>query len=115
MYGDHLNQYIDIPLPFDLLVKHFTPDDFKFTIQKYSLKKSPGYELITTELAGCVPKTAIVLVTVIFNVDLKLTCCPLLWKISIIILVPKANKLPDVLSSYRPINILPSSSKSSKD
>jgi len=49
MYSDHLNQYIDIPLPFGLLVKHFTPDEFKFAIQKYSLKKSPGYELITTQ------------------------------------------------------------------
>ena len=47
--------------------KYFTSNEVKQTIQKYSLKKSPGFDLITAEVARCLPKKAIVLLTYIFN------------------------------------------------
>jgi len=53
-------------------VKHFTPNDIKFAINKYSLKKSPGFVLITAEVARCLPKKAIVHLTHIFNSVLRL-------------------------------------------
>jgi len=98
---------LDSPLPISLPVKHFTPSEVKFTIQKYSLRKSPGFDLITAEVTRCLPKRAIILLTYIFNASLRLSYFPLLWKFSKIILIPKPNKPLDFLNSYRPISLLP--------
>lgn len=48
--------YFDIPLPPSVPVKNFSPSVFKFAIQKCTLKKSPGFDLITAEVAKCLPK-----------------------------------------------------------
>lgn len=37
-------RYLDLPFPNTPPVKHFSPSDIKFTIQKYSLKKSPDFD-----------------------------------------------------------------------
>ncbi|KAL4141409.1 hypothetical protein QTP88_004052 [Uroleucon formosanum] len=37
-------------------IKHFTPNDIKFAINKYSLKKSPGFDLITAKVARLMSK-----------------------------------------------------------
>lgn len=55
-YNDLVNQFLDILLLLSLPVKHCTPNDVKFAIQKYSLKKSPCYDLIIAEVARCFPK-----------------------------------------------------------
>jgi exonuclease III len=102
-----VKQYLDSSLPLYLPTKLFTPNDVKYAIQKYSLKKSPGYDLIIAEVARCLPKRAIILLTVLFNAVLRLTYFPLLWKFSIIILFHKPKKPPDLPSSYRPISLLP--------
>jgi len=102
-----VNKFLDSPLPPTLPLKYFTPNDIKNAIQNYSLKKSPGYDLITTEVAKCLPKRAIVLLTVLINASLRLAYFPQLWKFSIIIVFPKPKKPPDILSSYRPISLLP--------
>jgi len=83
--------YLDMPLPPSLPVKHFSPSDIKFAIQKSTLRKSPGFNLITAEIARCLPKRAIVLLIYIFNAILRLLYFPLLWKFSKIILFPKPN------------------------
>jgi len=88
-------------------VNHFTPNDIKFVINQCSLKRSPRYDLITAEVARCLPKRAIVHLSHIFNSILRLSHFPNLWKFSTIILVPKLNKLPDLISSFRPISLLP--------
>ncbi|KAL4084802.1 hypothetical protein QTP88_027704 [Uroleucon formosanum] len=106
----HLNtvdEFLNSPLPVSLPVKPFTPNDIKYTIQKSSLNKSPGFDLITDEVARCLPKKAIVHISHIYNAILRLSYFPLLWKFSTIILVPKPNKPPDLPSSYRPISLLP--------
>jgi hypothetical protein len=102
-----VKNYLDNSLPVSLSIKHFTPNDVKFAIQNYSLKKSPGYDLITAEVARCLPKRAIVLLTVLFNVSLRLTYFPQLWKFSTIIIFSKPKMTPDIPSSYRPISLLP--------
>ncbi|KAL4083691.1 hypothetical protein QTP88_029007 [Uroleucon formosanum] len=102
-----VNRFLDSPLPPTLPSKSFTPNDIKNAIQNYSLKKSPGYDLITAEVAKCLPKRAIVLLTVLINASLRLAYFPQLWKFSIIIVFPKSKKPPDILSSYRPISLLP--------
>ncbi|KAL4119272.1 hypothetical protein QTP88_012105 [Uroleucon formosanum] len=102
-----VNRFLDSPLPPTLPSKYFTPNDIKNAIQNYSLKKSPGYDLITTEVAKCLPKRAIVQLTILINAYLRLAYFPQLWKFSIIIVFPKPKKPPDILSSYRPISLLP--------
>ncbi|KAL4096494.1 hypothetical protein QTP88_021439 [Uroleucon formosanum] len=103
-----VNDYLNSPLCSPAgPVKHFTPNDIKFVINQCSLKKSPGYDLITAEVARCLPKRAIVHLSHIFNSILRLSHFPSLWKFSTIILVPKLNKPPDLISSFRPISLLP--------
>jgi len=57
---------LDMPLPLASPIKHFSPSDIKFAIQKHTLRKAPGYDLITAEVARCLPKRAIVLLTHIY-------------------------------------------------
>lgn len=111
LHTDTVKRFLDVPLPLSPAVKHFSPSEVKFTIQKYSLKKSPGFDLITADVARCLPKRAIVLLTIIFNACLRLSYFPMLWKFSVTILVPKPNKPPDISSSFRPISLLPFFSK----
>ncbi|VVC42096.1 Reverse transcriptase domain [Cinara cedri] len=59
-HTDIVNRSLVSPLSTFPAVKHFTPGEVKFTIQKYSLKKSPGFDLITAEVARSLPKRAIV-------------------------------------------------------
>ena len=98
---------LDSPLPLTLPVKHFTPNDVKYAILHYPLKKSPGFDLITAEVARCLPNRAIIHLTHIFNATLRLSYVPLVWKFSTILMFPKPNKPPDLLTSYRPISLLP--------
>lgn len=102
-----VDEFLNSPLPVALPVKHFTPNEVKYAIDKYPLKKSPGFDHITAEVARCLPKKAIIHLTHLFNSVLRLSYFPSLWKFSIIILVPKPNKPPDSISSYRPISLLP--------
>uniref|UniRef100_A0A2S2Q7E7 Putative RNA-directed DNA polymerase n=1 Tax=Sipha flava TaxID=143950 RepID=A0A2S2Q7E7_9HEMI len=110
-FVDEVKAGLDLPSTSNHLEKYFTPNEIKQAIQKYSLKKSPGYDLLTAEVARCLPKKAIVLVTYIFNACLRLSYFPILWKFSKIILFPKPDKPLDDPSSYRPISLLPFLSK----
>jgi hypothetical protein len=102
-----ITQDLDSPMPLYVPEKNFTPNEIKSSIQKYSLKKSPGFDLITTEVARCLPKKAILFLTHLFNSILQLSYFPLLWKFSNMILIPKPDKPLDLPSSYRPISLLP--------
>jgi hypothetical protein len=102
-----VEEFLNSPLPVAHPVKHFTPNEVKYAIDKYPLKKSPGFDHITAEVARCLPKKAIIHLTHLFNSVLRLSYFPTLWKFSIIILVPKPNKPPDSITSYRPISLLP--------
>lgn len=98
---------LNSPLPVSRPVKHFSPNEVKFVIDKYPQKKSPGFDLITGEVARCLPKKAIIHLTHIFNCILRLSYFPILWKFSTIIMIPKPKKPPDTVSSFRPISLLP--------
>lgn len=62
-----MNVFLDLPFPIRHTEKYFTPNEVKGVIQKYTLKKSPEFYLIVAEIARCLPKKAIVLITYIFN------------------------------------------------
>lgn len=105
---DVVKSFLDIPLPLHLPVKHFTSNEIKIIIQKYCLKNSPGYNLITVEVAQYLPKKAVVLlILLIFNVTLRLSNFPILWKFASIILIPKPNKPFITPSSFCLISLLP--------
>ena len=53
---DEVKAELDLPSTSNHIEKYFTPNEVKQSIQKYSLKKSPGYDLITAEVARCLPK-----------------------------------------------------------
>ena len=89
------------------LILNVLPKNKTSSPQKHTLRKSPGFDLITAEVARCLPKRAIVFLTHIYNAVLRLSYFPLLWKFSKIILFPKPNKPPDLVTSYRPISLLP--------
>ncbi|KAL4119440.1 hypothetical protein QTP88_012249 [Uroleucon formosanum] len=108
---DEVNTYPNLPSTLNQPEKYFTPNEVKQTIQKYSLKKSPGFDLITAEVARCLPKKAIVLITYIFNASLRLSRFPMLWKFSKIVLFSKPDKPLDTPTSFRPISLLPFFSK----
>jgi len=89
---DEVNTYLNLPIPINQPEKYFTTNEVKQTIQKYSLKKSPGFDQITAEVARCLPKKAIVLITyIIFNAILRLSYFPMLWKFFIIMVLTKNN------------------------
>lgn len=101
-----VNHFFDISLTHYHPIKHFSPSEVKIAIQKYSLKKSSGYDLVIDEIARCLLKRTIVLPTTIFNATLGLFYFPLLWKFTTIIQVIKPNKPPDIPLLFRPISLL---------
>lgn len=49
---ENVKRYLDSPLPSAGHVKYFTPNEIKNMIIKCSHKKSPGFDLITAEVAS---------------------------------------------------------------
>lgn len=87
--------------------KAFSPAEVEHCISKFPPKKSPGFDLITYEVAKHLPRKTLTLLTYIFNAILRLSYFPFQWKFSIIIVIPKPGKPPDSPTSYRPISLLP--------
>ncbi|VVC44231.1 Reverse transcriptase domain [Cinara cedri] len=106
-----VNNFLSCPLPMSLPPKHIRPNEIIYTIKKSARHKTPGFDLITSELASQLPKKAILFLTRIYNSMIRLTYFPALWKFSIIVMIPKPGKPPDTPSSYRPISLLPFFSK----
>jgi hypothetical protein len=80
-------------------------------IKNLRMKKAPGYNLITSKLLKKMPRKAIVFLTSLFNAILRTSHFPDLWKASQIIMIPKPGKDPKLVTSYRPISLLPAISK----
>ncbi|KAL4143539.1 hypothetical protein QTP88_005858 [Uroleucon formosanum] len=91
--------------------KHIRPSEVEHAIQKSPRRKTPGYDLITSEVAVKLPKKALLMLTHIYNSMLRLSYFPLLWKFSVIIMILKPGKPPDSPKSYRPISLFPLFSK----
>ncbi|KAL4105226.1 hypothetical protein QTP88_020488 [Uroleucon formosanum] len=58
-----VEEFLNSPLSVAHPVKHFTPNEVKYATDKYLLKKSPGFDHITAEVARCLPKKAIIHLT----------------------------------------------------
>jgi len=79
-----VEQFLNLPLQLHLPSKHTSRAEVKYAMSKLPRTKSLDNDLITSEI---------------------------LWKNSFIILIFKAKKPPDSLSSYRLISLLPILSK----
>lgn len=106
-----VTQSLDSALPMSLPAKPTSPGEIEFIIKKLHNKKAPGYDRITNLTAKNLPKKTLILLSYIYNAMLRLSYFPLTWKFSEIILIPKPNKPPDKVTSYRPISLLPTLSK----
>lgn len=95
------------PLPMTLPPKHIRPSEVEYAILHSARRKTPGFDLITAEIASRLPKKTLLLLTHIYNSMLRLTYFPILWKFSVIVMILKPNKPPDSPESYRPISLLP--------
>ncbi|KAL4127073.1 hypothetical protein QTP88_011271 [Uroleucon formosanum] len=101
-----VGNYLHSTFPSARPEKYFTPKEVKSMISNCSRKKSPGFDLITANVANCLPNKAFILLTYIYNAILRLSYFPTLWKFSQIIMVAKPDKPPDLPTSYRPISLL---------
>lgn len=104
---DVINSDQQMSLPLQLV----KPREVWKHITQLKQKKAPGFDLITAEILKQLPKKGIVLVTIIFNSVLRLQYFPLLWKVSVLNMIPKPGKPASEVSSYRPISLLPVLSK----
>lgn len=95
----------------ELEIKLVTPKEVVNEIRHLSLKKSPGYDLITGEVLRHLPRKAVVKLTTIINATFRLKHVPDLWKVAEVIMIAKPGKPVHEASSYRPISLLPILSK----
>lgn len=97
LFTEHVLKTLDSPLSLYLPPKPFSPSEVYHHIKSFPLKKSPGLDLITAEVARQLSKKAVI----------HLSYFPVQWKTSVIVLILKPNKPPDIPTSYRPISLLP--------
>ena len=95
----------------DLPIKHITPKETKMEISALNNKKSPGYDKIDAHTIKLLPPKAVLFLTLIYNSMLRLQHFPSQWKCAEIIMIYKPNKPENLVSSYRPISLLPIFSK----
>jgi len=102
-----VNRSLSCALPMTLSPKHIRPSEVEHPIYHSPHSKTPGYDLITYEVAIKLPKKALLMLTHIYNSMLKLSYFLVLWKFSVIIMILKPGKPSDSPKSYRPISLLP--------
>lgn len=102
---------LESALPVSLPAKYTSHGEIKFIIKKLHNRKAPGFDRITNRTAENLPRKVIILLTYIYNAMLRLSFYHLTWKFSEIIMIPKPNKPPAKVTSYRPISLLQTLSK----
>jgi hypothetical protein len=89
-----------------------TPKEVALEIKtNINIKKAPGYDLITGEILKNLPRKGIVKLTNLINASFRLKYVPMCWKVAEVIMIPKPGKQVNVVTSYRPISLLPMISK----
>ncbi|UYV82110.1 hypothetical protein LAZ67_21000887, partial [Cordylochernes scorpioides] len=85
--------------------------EIKAIIDTFPKKKAPGIDGITNEALKLLPNHILESLTSTFNASLKLAYFPYNWKTSIICPIPKQGISKYDPASYRPISLLPVTSK----
>lgn len=107
-----INEYLESAGQMDLPIKPVTDNEITDIIMKQSSKrKSPGYDLITMDLLKELPVKGIRYLRQMINAIFRLCYFPSQLKVAQIILIPKPGKQQELVTSYRPISLLPTLSK----
>jgi len=107
-----ITSFLDSPFQMDLPHEKLTVKKVKHTIMReINIKKAPGYDLITGKILKELSEKAIKLLTYIFNAMLRINYFPSIWKVAKILMILKPGKIPEDVTSYRPISLLPIISK----
>jgi hypothetical protein len=110
-----VEDFITAPCQMSLPIRAITPTEVQAEITRLHTSKASGYDLISGQLLKRIPRKTVVLLTAIFKRMLTLSYFPVLWKYAEIITIPKPGKPPDEPTSYRPISLLPITSKRLND
>lgn len=102
-----IKDFLDVPCQMYRPIKHCSPREVEREIIKLNPKKSPGYDFIDAKILKSLPRKGLIFLSLLFNAALRLTYFPFQWKFAKIFMVLKPNKPEDVISSYRPISLLP--------
>jgi hypothetical protein len=89
-----------------LTFQPITHDEVKDAIMNANPKKAAGQDQLTAAIwQNTWPVTGDIIFQ-IFTESIRLGCVPDQWKIAKIVVLPKPNKVPSLLKSYRPISLL---------
>lgn len=108
---ERVKEYLSGDLQMCLPLNPINPNEIKATIKNMSLKKAPGFDLITTEVLRQLPRKGVVFLASWFNGIIRTAYFPKIWKVSQITMIHKSGKPINCVSSYRPISLLPILSK----
>ena len=86
-------------------------NEIKGIIKNLKFKKTPGYDNIDAKIIKELPTKAVRFIAILINACLRLAYFPDQWKVAQIIMILKPGKDPGIVSSYRPISLLPIISK----
>ena len=92
-------------------IQEFKVKEVISMIKNLKTKKAPGYDSIDGHILKNIPLKATRFITILINSSLRLEHFPDQWKVAQIILIPKPGKDHNLVSSYRPISLLPIISK----
>lgn len=95
----------------DRPIQKFSKTEVNIAIKNLVNHKSPGYDLITATVLKHLPEEAVDLLTSLFNTILQRAAIPKQWKVAQIIMIVKPGKSATDVKSYRPISLLPITSK----
>jgi hypothetical protein len=109
-----IENFLKIPCQMSLPLKPFSPREVEQEIKNINPHKAHGYDLITGKILRQLLRKAIVLLTTNYNTRLRMSYYPNMWKFAQIIMIPKLGKPANEVNSYRPISLLPVTSKLSE-
>ena len=92
-------------------IKNVRNKEVSHIIKNLKGRKSPGYGRISGKMIKELPPKAVRFITIVINAVFRLRYFPNQWKVAQIILIPKPGKEHELVTSYRPISLLPILSK----
>lgn len=106
---DTINKFFEIEHGNDLPLT--SPRELRSIIKKLPTKKAPGHDNIDNRIIKNLSTKAVVQLMYIINAILKTSYFPEIWKMAVIVPIPKPNKELTNPVNYRPISLLSTLSK----
>lgn len=106
-----LEPNIDSPTIHEGRPLKFSLPQLRSKLSEINPNKAPGHDRITGKMLNKLPIMGLVAILHIFNAILRLNYYPNSWKHARVTMIPKPGKDPSIVSSYRPISLLPVLSK----